>query len=90
MEIKSIENIFNRKGDWIVKIDPYRIDIDNPIYQYLFDEDGYANDRVIQEAKAYADEIKAPWYSELVKYIYSENFDASCGGNYNAKFAWRH
>lgn len=89
MEIKSIKDIFDKNGDWIVMIDPFSVDEDNPIYQYLFDEKGHTREAIIDEAIKYANEINAPWHSSIAKYIFSERFDVACKENYSAIYAWR-
>lgn len=89
-KINSICDIFDNKGNWIIPIDPYRVPDDNEVYKYLFEDDGYVNDKAHAEAMEYANKIQPNWNTPLVKYIYSELIDSGCHANYTAKYAWRH
>lgn len=95
MKYTKIEDCFDDKGDFIIcGFDPYRVGDDpdkKALYDYLFDEDGYAN----IEPHHYVIELikKNNWsvWCDAVKYYYSaELIDPNCKGNYTAIYAWRH
>lgn len=96
MKIEKIEDCFTKDGDFIIRdFDPYRTDLDDDdkveLYNYLFDEDGYAKD----EPRYYVYKLinKNNWgvWCDAVKYYYAaECIDPNCKGNYTAIYAWRH
>ena len=83
-----ITNIFDKNGNFINPIDPYRCDRNDKIYQYLFDEDGYALRD--EEARKFILKHNCSPFSDIVKYYYAANdIDCGCKGNYTAIYAWR-
>ena len=87
MATGSIEDIFDKNGNFINPIDPYRCDIDNETYQYLFDECGYSVRN--GEAREFILKHNCGPFSDIVKYYYSYDIDCGCKGDYTAIYAWR-
>jgi hypothetical protein len=83
----KIKDIFDKNGNFINPIDPYRCDRDNEIYQYLFDEDGYALRN--EETRKFILKHNCSPFSAIVHYYYSHDIDCGCKGNYTAVYAWR-
>ena len=86
-KIKLFKDIFDKNGDFINPIDPYRCDRDNEVYQSLFDE--YGNSKCREEARKFILKHNCSPFSDVVKYYYASDFDSACKGNYNAVYAWR-
>lgn len=87
MAINKIKDIFDKNGNFINPIDPYRCDRGNETYQYLFKENGYALRN--EEAREFILKHNCNPFSDIVKYYYACDFDYACKGNYNAVYAWR-
>lgn len=83
----KIEDIFDKNGNFINPIDPYRCDRDNEVYQYLFYGDGCALRN--EEARKFILKHNCNPFSDIVKYYYSNDIDHGCKGNYTAIYAWR-
>lgn len=83
----KIKDIFDKNGNFINYIDPYRCDRDNETYQYLFDESGYSLRN--EEARKFILKHNCSPFSDIVKYYYAHDFDCGCKGNYTAIYAWR-
>lgn len=87
MAINKIKDIFDKNGNFINPIDPYRCDRDNEVYQYLFDKDGYSLRN--EEARMFVLKHNCSPFFDIVKYCYSRDIDYGCKGNYTAVYAWR-
>lgn len=83
----KLKDIFDKNGNFINPIDPYRCERDDKVYQYLFDEDGYALRE--EEVRMFILKHNCRPFCDAVKYYYACNIDHSCKGNYTAIFAWR-
>lgn len=87
MAINKIKDIFDKNGNFITPIDPYRCERDNEVYQYLFDEDGCSKRQ--EEARKFILKHNCSPFSDIVKYYYANDIDCACKGNYTAIYAWR-
>lgn len=83
----KIKDIFDKNGNFINPIDPYRCKRDDKVYQFLFDEDGYALRS--EEARMFILKHNCSPFSAIVHYYYSHDIDCGCKGNYTAIYAWR-
>lgn len=83
----KLKDIFDKNGNFINYIDPYRCNRDNEVYQYLFGGDGYSKRQ--EEARNFILKHNCNPFSDIVKYYYSSDIDRVCKGNYTAIYAWR-
>jgi hypothetical protein len=82
-----LESIFNKEGNFIHHIDPYRCDDNDVLYKELFDEDGCSTRE--DEARKFIIKYNCSPFSDVVRYYYSHYFDCACKGNYTARYMWR-
>lgn len=92
---KNIADCFDDNGNFIIKgFDPYRVGDDvekRELYEYLFDERGYANIEPRYEVYDLIEKHKWHFTCDAIKYYYAaECIDSNCKSNYTAIYAWRH
>lgn len=96
-KFNKIEDCFTKNGNFIISdFDPYRTDHDANddkanLYDFLFDEDGYAKYEVRNNVYKLINQNNWSIWCDAVKYYYAaECIDPNCKGNYTAIYAWRH